>query len=245
MSQPASRLNCATCPIRDRAVCSSCDADEMALLEQMKYYRHYEAGQVIRWAQDEMAFVASVVKGVATLSQTLQDGRTQMLGLLLPSDFIGRPGRQRSPYDVTAISDVTLCCFQRKPFEQLMITNPHVAERLLAMTLDELDAAREWMLVLGRKSAREKTASFLVILARRAIPATPTPHTGPTIVELFLTRAAMADYLGLTLETVSRQLSALKAAGVIVMDGKRRVVIPVLRHLLQQTGDDTDAGFGG
>ena len=245
MNQTATRLKCANCPIRYRAVCSDCEPGEMALLEQMKYYRHYETGQMIHWARDDMPFVASVVTGVATLSQTLQDGRTQMLGLLLPSDFIGRPGRRTSPFDVTAVSDVTLCCFQRKPFEQLMISTPHVSDRLLAMTLDELDAAREWMLILGRKTAREKIASFLAILARRAAMAVPTPDSGPTVVDLVLTRAAMADYLGLTLETVSRQLSALRAEGVIVLEGHRRVVIPVLRRLLQETGDDTDGVIAG
>jgi CRP/FNR family transcriptional regulator len=57
--------------------------------------------------------------------------------------------------------------FPRKPFEEMMETTPHIAQRLLEMTLDELDAAREWMLVLGRKTAREKIASLLTIIARR------------------------------------------------------------------------------
>ena len=59
----------------------------------MKYYRSFEAGQTVIWAGDRMDFVASVVSGVATLTQTMEDGRTQMVGLLLPSDFVGRPGR--------------------------------------------------------------------------------------------------------------------------------------------------------
>lgn len=243
MSQIAIETDCVGCPIRHRAVCARCEPDELDLLEQMKYYRNYEAGQTIAWAGDEMGFVASVVSGVATLSQTLQDGRTQMVGLLLPSDFIGRPGRRTSAYDVTAVSDVTLCCFRRKPFEGMMATTPHVAERLLDMSLDELDAAREWMLILGRKTAREKIASLLTILARRAASlGTPVPR-GPIVVELPLTREAMADYLGLTLETVSRQISALKADGLIALDGKRRVVVPDIRKLIMETGDDMDGGL--
>lgn len=237
------KADCSECPIRHRAVCARCDADELERLEQIKYYRNYEPGQTIAWADDEMPFVASMVAGVATLSQTLEDGRTQMVGLLLPSDFIGRPGRATSPYDVTAVSDVTLCCFRRKPFEELLTTTPHVSERLLDMTLDELDAAREWMLVLGRKTAREKIASLLTIIARRESVIGMAPLSGPIVVNLPLTREAMADYLGLTLETVSRQISALKREGIIQLDGKRRIVVPDFQDLLIETGDDMDGGL--
>jgi CRP/FNR family transcriptional regulator len=241
--QHSAEMDCVDCPIRHRAVCARCEADELERLEQIKYYRNFEAGQTIMWAGDEMAFVASVVRGVATLSQTLQDGRTQMVGLLLPSDFMGRPGRKTSPYDVTAVSNVTLCCFRRRPFEQLLASTPHIAERLLTMSLDELDAAREWMLVLGRKTAREKIASLLTIIARREAHATLMVSKGPIVIDLALTREAMADYLGLTLETVSRQISALKAEGILVLDGKRRILVPDIRRLILETGDDMDGGL--
>lgn len=243
MTQTMAELDCGDCPIRHRAVCAKCEPDELVRLEEIKYYRSFDAGQTISWAGDDMAFVASVVRGVATLSQTMEDGRTQMLGLLLPSDFIGRPGRSTAIYDVTAISDVTLCCFRRKPFEQLMISTPHVAERLLDMTLDELDAAREWMLILGRKTAREKIASLLAIIARREAAIGLTPLRGPLVIDLPLTREAMADYLGLTLETVSRQMSALKRDGFIQLEDKRKVVIPDYAALIGETGDDMDGGM--
>lgn len=81
--QPAS-LACGDCPIQHRAVCARCDAEELEQLEKIKYYRSFEAGQTIIWAGDQMDFVASVVSGIATLTQTLEDGRTQMVGLLLP-----------------------------------------------------------------------------------------------------------------------------------------------------------------
>lgn len=217
-----------------------CVPDELETLEQIKYYRHYEAGQAVIWGGDEMNFVASVVSGVATLSHTLQDGRKQMVGLLLPSDFIGRPGRRTSSYDVTAVSNVTLCCFRRKPFEEMISSTPNLAERLLAMSLDELDAAREWMLILGRKTAREKIASLLAILARRATAGETQAPSGPITIDLPLTREAMADYLGLTLETVSRQVSALKNEGLIILEGKRRVSIPDLRALTVESGGGTE-----
>jgi CRP/FNR family transcriptional regulator, anaerobic regulatory protein len=243
MSELAVVTDCVDCPIRHRAVCARCDGPELERLEQIKFYRNFEAGQTISWAGDEMGFVASVVRGVATLSQTLPDGRTQMVGLLLPSDFLGRPGRNSSPYDVTAVSDVTLCCFRRKPFEQLLATTPHIGERLLSMSLDELDAAREWMLILGRKTAREKIASLLTIIARREAAGGLVRLKGPIVIDIALTREAMADYLGLTLETVSRQISALKAESIIQLDGKRRVIVPEIRRLMMETGDDMDGGL--
>ncbi|GHE97960.1 transcriptional activator protein FnrL [Aliiroseovarius zhejiangensis] len=232
--------DCGSCPIRHRAVCARCQPDELEQLDAIKYYRTFEAGQPVIWSGDPMEFVSSVVSGIATLSQTMEDGRTQMVGLLLPSDFIGRPGRDAAPFDVVAVTDLTLCCFRKKPFEDMMEKTPAIGTRLLQMTLDELDSAREWMLVLGRKTAREKIASLLAILARRDASLHKKPPRDGMSFELPLTREAMADYLGLTLETVSRQVSALKKTGVVELQGKRRVTIPDLQALITETGDDVD-----
>ncbi|TDK42329.1 Crp/Fnr family transcriptional regulator [Antarcticimicrobium luteum] len=237
--------NCSDCPIRHRAVCAHCEKPELNELESIKYYRNFEAGQSIIWSGDKMGFVGSVVSGIASLTQTMEDGRTQMVGLLLPSDFVGRPGREGSPYDVTATTDVVMCCFRKKPFEEMMARTPHIAHRLLEMTLDELDAAREWMLVLGRKTAREKIASLLSIIARRDASLSSGGPVGTLVFDLPLTREAMADYLGLTLETVSRQMSALKKDGVIQLEGKRHVTIPDMGRLMEEAGDDTDGGMLG
>jgi len=241
MTPDLARQDCNDCPIRHRAVCARCEPDELSRLEEIKYYRTYEAGQTVAWAGDRMDFVASVVSGAATLTQTMEDGRRQMVGLLLPSDFVGRPGRETIRYDVVAVSSLVMCCFRKAPFAQMMQTTPHVAERLLEMTLDELDAAREWMLVLGRKTAREKIASLLSIIARRDAVMLPGGSRSVTF-ELPLTREAMADYLGLTLETVSRQVSALKRDGIIVLESKRRVHVPDIDALMEQAGDDSDGG---
>lgn len=236
-------VTCGDCPIRHRAVCARCDEDELLLLEEIKYYRSFEAGQTVVWSGDRMDFVASVVSGIATLTQTMEDGRRQMVGLLLPSDFVGRPGRDTAAYDVTATTDLVMCCFRKKPFEDVMITTPHVGQRLLEMTLDELDAAREWMLLLGRKTAREKIASLITIIARRDASLKAQKHTGRVVVDLPLTREAMSEYLGLTLETVSRQISALRRDGIIEIEGKRHITIPDFDLLVEEAGDDADGGF--
>lgn len=235
--------DCQDCAIRHRAVCARCEPGELAALETMKFYRSFEAGQPIAWSGDRMDFVGSVISGIATLSHTMEDGRKQMVGLLLPSDFVGRPGRESVAYDVFATSDLVMCCFRRKPFEEMMLRTPHVAQRLLEMTLDELDAAREWMLLLGRKTAREKIASLIAIIARRDATLRLCTPAGRQAFDLPLTREAMADYLGLTLETVSRQISALKREDVIRLEGARHVVVPDFARLLEETGDDSDGGL--
>ena len=237
--------NCGSCPIRHRAVCARCESDELAALEEIKFYRSFQAGQTLIWSGDRMDFVASVVTGVATLTQVMEDGRTQTVGLLFPSDFVGRPGRDTAPYNVIATTDVMMCCFRKKPFEELMARTPHIGQRLLEMTLDELDAAREWMLLLGRKTAREKIASLLAIIARRDASLQGQVRQRQVTFELPLTREAMADYLGLTLETVSRQISALKREGIIELAGKRTVHVPDIDRLIEEAADDADGGMPG
>lgn len=236
-------MRCTDCPIRERSVCAPCGPGDLQSLEDVKFYRSFEPGQTIVWEGDRMDFVGSLVSGVATLTQTLDDGRTQMVGLMLPSDFLGRPGRARVTYNAVATTKVLLCCFRRKPFDQMLRDNPGIAHRLLEMTLDELDAAREWMLLLGRKTAREKIASFIVIIARREAAINKSSTRGRIELELPLTREAMADYLGLTLETVSRQINVLKREGVIELQGKRNVILPDFARLVEESGDDSDGGW--
>ncbi len=228
-------MRCSQCPIRHSAICALCDEDELAKLEQIKSYRSFKAGQTIFARGDDLTYVASIVIGMATLSRTLEDGRRQMVGLLMPSDFIGWPGREQIDFDVTAMSDTTLCCFNRKPFEQMLSATPHLARRLAELTLDELDAARDWMVLLGRKTAREKIATFIDMLSRR------TKHPGLTAnryqLTMPMTREQMADNLGLTLETVSRQINGLKKDGVIAFQDRRTVDVLDEGALKTATGD--------
>lgn len=234
------RPKCSECPIRHRAVCSRCDADEIEQLEQIKSYKTFAAGDPILWRGDDLTYVASVVKGVATLSKTMEDGRIQMVGLLMPSDFIGRPDRKTIEFDVVAATELTLCCFQRVPFEKMLATVPHVSQRLLEIALDELDAARDWMLLLGRKTAREKIATFVEMMVRRQHIDGLGLNTEPLVLPL--TRDEISNYLGLTLETVSRQLNALKKEGVLQFVDRRRFEVVDMAALHAASGDDSDGG---
>ncbi len=232
------REKCGACPIRHRAICARCDDDELARLEEIKTYSTFEAGQPIIWRGDELTAFSSIVIGIASLSRTMEDGRTQVVGLLLPSDFVGRPGREFVDFDVTAVTDVTLCQFRRKPFEKLVEEVPHIAQRMMEMALDELNAAREWMVLLGRKTAREKIATFLEMIVRR----NTVPGQKKTQYTLPLTREEIANFLGLTLETISRQLSAMKKEGLVEFEGRRDFTITDLDALRLASGDDADGG---
>src|SRR3546814_5690679 len=106
--------------------------------------------------------VANVLDGVLKLVVAAADGREQIVGVVFPSDFIGRPFGKESPYSVTAMTDGEVCIFNRKSFDEFASAHPDLQHKLLRRTLDELDRARHWMMLLGRKSAEEKVASFLL-----------------------------------------------------------------------------------
>lgn len=250
---------CGPCPIRKRAVCALCDATELRRLDAIKSYRRVGAGREIFASGEESVAVGSIVSGVVRLEKTLSDGRRQIVGLLFAADFVGRVRTERADCDAVAATDVTMCMFQRAPFEALLKTTPNLERRLLDMTLDELDAAREWLLIVGRKSAAEKVASLLLLLAarmsvarasasgvgreplgldlRHGVDARGADGIGGAIA-LPLTRDEMADALGLTLETVSRQMSSFKRSGVIELIGAREM------RIIDTEALEALAGFG-
>jgi CRP/FNR family transcriptional regulator, anaerobic regulatory protein len=211
---------CDACAVRHRAVCGALSDDELTHLNAIARFKRYTASQVILRDHDEAGFFGNVIAGVVKLTKSLADGRQQIVGLQFPSDFLGRPFRDRSPYFAEAASEVTLCIFERGRFEQIMRQFPGIERRLFEHTLDELDAAQEWMVLLGRKTAGEKLASFLLMVARRSRQAGCGPDVSLDFArfELALSRSEIADYLGLTIETVSRQITSLKRSGVISVE---------------------------
>ena len=106
------------------------------------------------------------------------------------------------------------------------------------MTMDELDAAREWMLLLGRKTAREKIASLIYMIGLKAKALSKKSNQNDFEFTLPLTRETLSDYIGLTTETVSRQITALRNDRIIFTKGQRQFIIPDFLRLLEETGDD-------
>jgi CRP/FNR family transcriptional regulator len=217
------------------------DDAQLKKLAQIAHRKQLSAGQTIISDEDPVDFFANVVSGTVKLTKTLPDGRQQIVGLLFAPDFLGRAYSKHNPYTAEAATDVEICTFPNVAFERLVGEYPGLQQRLFQHTLDELDAARDWMLLLGRKTAEEKVASFLYMLARRSM-LTGCVHKGTdgaAAFELPLTRADMADYLGLTIETVSRQLTRLKTSNVIRLSTNRLIMVPVLERLAQAAGQDS------
>lgn len=231
-SPPAS---CESCAVRHRAVCGALSNAELFRLNAIGRRKRIPAGQMILSCEEAPPYFANVISGVVKLSRTLGDSRNQIVGLQFPSDFLGRPFRASSPFDAEAATDVQLCTYPKSGFEALLREFPGIEHRLFERTLDELDAAREWMLMLGRKSAREKLASLVLMIAKRSqlMGCHPIAGKDQVVCDLSLSRTAIADYLGLTIETVSRQFSALKSEGIIALPSHREVVVPSIGRLEQ------------
>jgi CRP/FNR family transcriptional regulator len=167
---------------------------------------------------------ANILSGVVKLTKLMADGRQQIVGLQFAPDFLGRPFKRQSDFSAEAATNVRICSFPKSVLEEILRQSPQMEHRLHEQTLKELDEARDWMLTLGRKTASEKVASFLYLIARHIDPNIDL-STGPIRFELPLKRADIADFLGLTIETVSRQLTKLRKSGIIRIENNRKVII--------------------
>lgn len=233
-------MRCDSCAIRNRAVCGALSDEELKKMNAIARKKFVPAGQTVMADHEPSEFFANIVSGVIKLTKMMSDGRQQIVGLLFAPDFVGRAYAKNNPYFAEAASDVELCSFPREKFEKLLASHPGLEHRLFEKTLDELDSCRDWMLLLGRKSAEEKVSSFLLMIAERApnIGCSHSDDVNFAQFDLPLTRADIADYLGLTIETVSRQITRLKTRGIITMKGNREIVVPDLDLLKQVAYQD-------
>ncbi|WP_170004216.1 Crp/Fnr family transcriptional regulator [Pseudopontixanthobacter vadosimaris] len=229
---------CQACTIRNRAICADLDDEEVALLNRIGRKRHLQPGEQLLWEGEAAILVANVVSGVLKLSTATADGREQIVGLVYPSDFVGRPFAETTPYGAEALTDTEVCVFQRKDFDRFALEHPRLEHKLLERTLTELDRSRRWMLLLGKMNAQERVASFLVETSgrlqggRKDIGASGEPSQ----IELPLSRQQIANVLGLTIETVSRQFTQFRKDGIIEMPSSRTIVVPDRSALLARTG---------
>jgi len=208
-------------------MCSELDTATLNDLRKITRTRDYKAGELIFSDDAPLQSYAAIKSGIVKLSKILPDGRQQTLGLGFPPDFIGRTYKDKNTYFVSAITNVTVCTFPRDLFNEYLKATPSLEHRLFELTLNELDAARDWMLMLGRMSAIEKVATLLLSFADRlyksnSLQGIPCDETH---FELPLTRSEISDFLGLTIETVSRQFSLLKKKGLIGITQQRFIEI--------------------
>ncbi|MFZ1681515.1 MAG: Crp/Fnr family transcriptional regulator [Rhizobiaceae bacterium] len=223
---------CKACEARHRGICGALAPDQLVTLNRHATRRNLQAGENLMADSDEVTTYGAILSGVVKLTKTLPDGRQQIVGLQFAPDFLGRPFRKESAVDVESATEVRLCSFPKSVIERMIGESPELEHRLLQQTLNELDEAREWMVTLGRKTAAEKVASFLWLIAAHADPERISRTA--IVFDLPLTRADIADFLGLTIETVSRQVTKLRKDGVIQIENNRHVTVPDLQRLARR-----------
>jgi CRP/FNR family transcriptional regulator len=176
-----------------------------------------KGGETLFCEGEESDGIYEVVTGMLRLHKLLPDGRRQITGFLGTGQVLGLAPEGTHVYSAEAITDITVCRYPRAGFDRLIDEVPGLARRLLTVTSHELRAAQDQMLLLGRKAAAEKVASFLLLMAER--------QHSDDVVAVPMARSDIADYLGLTTETVSRTFTKLKNEGLIALPTPNNVEI--------------------
>jgi CRP/FNR family transcriptional regulator len=188
--------------------------DEQKELEAIVSHRRLERGQMLVSEGDTPKYAYGILSGGLKLFKCLRDGRTQMTGYLIPGDFLGLPLRGAYPYSVEAYAETILCQFPVACLQKVFERHPRLRTWLHEITYDDLAAAQEHMLLLGRKTMMERVCTFLVGLLKR-VEEMKGPVDRLTIPML---RSEIAEYLGVTMETVSRSFSRLQRDGLIAIE---------------------------
>lgn len=223
---------CQSCNARHNGICGVLSDGELIELGKHSRQVTHKAGDLLIGDAQSVQSYATVLEGVVKLSKILEDGRQQVVGLQFAPDFLGRLYGRQSTINADAASDVIVCRIPRNTLEKLVSSNSALEAKLLDQTLRELDEARDWMVTLGQKTANEKVASFIHLIAQHI--SVKDGHV--TSFDLPLSRSDIADFLGLTIETVSRQFTKLRTSGVIEIEHHRHVTIPDIDRLRLKCG---------
>ncbi|MDX8530786.1 Crp/Fnr family transcriptional regulator [Mesorhizobium sp. VK25A] len=222
---------CRACEARRGGLCGVLKARQLAELAGASSRHEVPAGMEL---SDDGTY-SNLLSGVIKLTRNLPGGRQQIVGFHFAPDFLGRPFEAKRPIKAEALTNVELCSFPGTTIDRMINEAPELARQLLRHALNELDDARDWMAALGRKTASEKVASFLLMVAGNIDPA---HHPASSMsFDLPLTRADIADFLGLTIETVSREFSRLRSDGAIQIANKRHISLASLAQLKERCGD--------
>lgn len=221
VSSPAP-IVCDTCPVADRAVCSALSPDDRGELARIGHHRRYARGETIVAAGDSATVCATLTRGAAKMSTIDRDGTERIVALVHPAGMLGQLFAPTATLHVTALTDSEACLFPASHVAALSDARPALARRLLAEVSRELDESRALIDLISKRQAKGRVAALILAFARAASPA---PCHDAESFDLPLTRGEMAQLLGITIETVSRTLTALEDAGVIVRQGSHGIAI--------------------
>jgi CRP/FNR family transcriptional regulator len=221
--------SCRDCAVRPFSICASLDPSELDAFGHLGRHAHFAPCETV-FAEEEMTTsFYNVLEGVLRLYKLLPDGRRQIVGFALPGDFLGMTVSGRNNFSADAIGPAEVCRFPKSSFLRFAEDKPNLLHRINELAVRELSYARDHMVLLGRRSAEEKVATFLIGWRDRlALQAKSS-----AILPLPMSRQDIADYLGLTIETVSRTFTKLERDGVIeIVSGGVRLLDPARAEAL-------------
>lgn len=213
---------CLGCEVRNAAVCGVLDCDNLAELRRLGSHFRLSRGQPLFHEGDSAGRVFTVVGGSLKLYKLLPDGRRQVTGFMHPGDFLGISVDDEHAFTAEALERAQLCSFPRGRFDDFVEDNAGMERELYRLAAHELAAAQQQMVLLGRKTAAERVASFFVMLAERL---ERRIDGEARFVDLPMSRSDIADYLGLTKETVSRVIALFKRQRLIRLAALDRIEI--------------------
>ena len=216
---------CAICEARPFSVCNAIDARDLERLSALAVYLTVDAGRTFIEEGDPAECFFNVTAGTAKLFKLLPDGRRQITGFASMGTFLGLAVSSTYAFGAEALEPTRICRFSRPKLRELLDDFPAMEKRLLEVASNELVAAQEQMLLLGRKTARERLASFLVARAGCLCNGVASCGRPAEKVMLPMTRSDIADYLGLTIETVSRTLTKLRGDKLIDIPVPSQIVL--------------------
>ncbi|ASR44019.1 MULTISPECIES: Crp/Fnr family transcriptional regulator [unclassified Luteimonas] len=228
----ASHSGCEACLSRHLAVCAALPASETHALEAAAGEVVLPAGATLVHEGGPRRDVYTVTRGMLRRVRLLPDGRRLVAGFLMEGDFIGFSSAAHYKHTIEAITECVLCVFPMQNMRRLCERYPELEAGMLAQACTELDATRASLMLLGRLGPSERLAGFLVDMAERQ------QRRGGRVdrVDLPMTRADIADHLGLTIETVSRSFTKLRQAGALAFDDPRRIDLVDLATLRATAG---------
>ena len=214
--------SCDLCDVRERSICIDLDPRAMQKVERTMARRAVAKNRAILSEGEPNDSLYIVLRGSFRLSKLLEDGRRQVTGFIFQGDFLGVRHTEQSAYTAEALEDSLVCCFPHRFLDEAAETSPGVKDRLIAKGQTEYHKAQDHIVLLGKKTAEERVASFMKTLAE----AVGRERGGGYVEAPFaMSRQDIADYLGLRLETLSRTLSALKKKGFIDSINRKSVIL--------------------
>lgn len=213
---------CETCPVRPITICRGLAAPTLAGMRALGTMQKLQPGQSVFHEGDPARRVFMVTHGALKLYTLLADGRRQVTGFMFPGDFLGVSVDEEYAFTVEALEVSELWWFSRETFDRFLTEHPQVERELYRLAAHELAEAQRQMVLLGRKAADERLASLFLSLLERVERGSGDTESS---FDLPMSRIDIADYLGLTKETVSRMIAQLRAQGLIRLQTQNRVEV--------------------